>query len=129
MKITNRQLTASTAALTALGEITTLPVKPLFAVKRAISRCRAALDDFKATAEPIAARYGKMNGDGKPELDPASGRPIIGDVPGYVAAMDILLAQEIELDLKPVSAASLGEIKIAPVLLADLDWLIEDDVE
>lgn len=129
LKITNNQLVNSQGALKALGEVKDMPTKLLWRIKRVITVCRPVLVDFQETTQGLAQKYGKKDEEGKLVVDPQTGNSPLEDAAAYVAAMKELMEEEVSLDLNKIPASLLPDKGLPPAhLMADLDWVIEDDL-
>lgn len=128
LRIKNKDLVDGIKALTALGDMKDVPTPFMFRVKRVVTVCRAALTIFTEAQQDLLVKYSKKNEKKEPIKDEKDNF-ILEDVPEYVKQMKILLDEEIDLDARRIRASILP-LRGLPgaTLLADLDWLIEDDL-
>lgn len=133
LPITNRQLIESREAIQSLGKVSgpKIPASLTFGIKRALRAIKTALEDFNDANRSLV--------EGHAEVDPKTGEKVILDNGNYkiadttalIRAVDELLDQSIDLDIKTkLSGKAFGDpMPLTPNELDLLDWLIQDDFD
>jgi hypothetical protein len=106
-----------------------LPVKPAYWLARIATKLEGELQTFEKARMGLINKHSKKDKDGNPAIKKnKDGKPQfdITDVEAFEKEFNELLNQEIELDIKPIKFADLGEVSIKPLILAKLEKIIEE---
>lgn len=124
MKLTNLQILESLQALQSLGAVS-LPVKASFLVGRALRKVLEASKDCDSARQKLLEKHWRLDAQGQ-RLPLTDGHVPLRDTAAFLAEERELHAIEVELALQTVPLDGLGELSLAPNVLAALDWLITE---
>ena len=97
-----------------------LPVKVSYALARTASKLNEQLKIIEEVRQSLFKKHGEQTDKG---WEIKANSP---NLPMFLAEIEELLAQEVELDIQKVALPSNGaDLNIEPVVLMALDWLVE----
>jgi hypothetical protein len=128
MKVTNKSLVDSIAALNELVELS-LPIKLSFKIAKVTKQVQPLVDAYNQVLSKLQVEHSETEDDGKPKMidtdDPNIKRFVFKDTNSFYAAHQELLGLENELDMDKVSVEEFGELDVKPSLLFTLSWFID----
>ena len=123
MKLTNRQIVDSIAAIQALN-VLKLPVKASFRIAKTARTIDEVLVDYNETMRKLREEYAEKDEDGKIKVD--GDIIVFHDMDGFMKAREELLGIETEVNIKKVDLDDFGGVEIEPSVLSSITWLIND---
>jgi hypothetical protein len=106
-----------------------LPVKPAYWLARIAMKLETEIKTFEQARMGLINKYSNKDEKGNPAIKKTKDGQSqfdITDVEGFEKEFNELNSQEIEIDIKPIKLADLGELNIKPVTLARLEKIIEE---
>jgi hypothetical protein len=124
MKLTNRQIVQAVPAINVLNTLQ-LPVKASFRVAKTARAIDSVLDVYNKTLKKLQEQYAKRDDKGEIIVD---GNQIqFNDREAFNIAFEELMNLENEVKIRTINLQELGDAQIAPNILYQLEWLVNDE--
>ena len=124
MKLTNRQIVQAVPAINVLHTLQ-LPIKTSFRVAKTSRALDTILKDYNKTLKKIQEKHAEYE-DGKMKVN-EDNQIQFKDPESFNEAFEELMALESEVKIRTVKLEDLGNVEVAPQVIYQLDWLLEDD--
>ena len=119
MKVKLHEVVNSLQSLQALG-MEKMPIKLAYNIQRNMRLLSAEMDTYeKSRVDLIKSKYGTEQEDGSYQVSK-------DNMPEYRKEMETLGMIEVDLDMHTITIADFGDIKVAPIALDHLDWMIKE---
>lgn len=129
IKLTNREVLASTQALIQLGQLK-LPVKAAYAIAKAGNKLTNIETTVREVQKKLWEKYGEKDDAGKLKIDQSNNTITIPPTQrdAFNKDHEDLMAEGNEITgLRQITLTELQEAKVEPAILAHLEWFIKDE--
>lgn len=129
IKLTNREVLASSQAMMTLS-LLKLPAKVAYAVAKAANKLMDIDNTLREIQRKLWDKYGEKDADGKLKVDTANNTITIpaAQRDAFNKEFEDLMAESNDIaGLRKISITELGDVKVEPATLAQLDWFIKDE--
>ena len=127
MILTNKQILASVEGLMQLADKEPENHIASFRIGLAVRTLRPIVEQIMTTQREIAVRFARR--DEKNELITTPEGIALDNPEAYKAATEVLMAEELDLPIKPLTWPMLKGVKLSGKLAAELEWFIEGEPE
>lgn len=114
-----------------------IPIRESLLIARVAKTMQGEIETYEAIRKALCEKYAEKDEKGVPRMVDAEGKQVTGDQPGrydispekmadFNKEHQELLGTRITIPGAKVRASDLAEVKIAPVHLMNLTWLLED---
>lgn len=128
IKLTNREVLESAAALAALSQVK-LPAKAAYAVAKAVGKLGELEKTIRGVQKTLWEKFGTKGEDGKLKVNPDNTFVIPADKSAdFVKEHNDLLAESNDVaGLRQVTLTELSGATFEPSVLVPLDWFVKDE--
>ena len=129
IKLTNEEVLASSGAMRSLGQLK-LPVKAAYAIAKAGNKLMDLSTTIREVQQKLWEKHGEKDEAGKLKVDSANQTITIpaDSREAFAKEHDDLMAEANEITgLRKITLSELGDAKVEPSILGQLEWFIKDE--